>query len=200
MKIFLFLIIILFSCNKENTIDNNPNVTSIYDDPLYLDKDIFLPGTMEKGFITAKKNGLDWKSSAEGFLYTPENDVRLAISSYTFNYLNYERESLSFSNFPLSVKKYIPTFLGKNYDTNKYIRSSFYRLAGDGDVIADLPKMLVDTTVSTNYFELISLDTVANVLEARFDISLRSNKNSPHYKDEKIRFSDGLIKVKLSRE
>ena len=190
LLIVFVLILFIISCKK----DDNTN----YDDPLYSDKTIFSSGDLEKGFISAEKNGLEWKASAEGILYMsvpPISGLRLAASAYTFNTKGAERELLSFNNIPLKLKKYIPSS-----DKDSDVHFNFGRLASDGDVIAALPRMIIDDTVSSNYFEVTRLDTVAKILEARFDVSLRSDKTASFYKDEKMRFSSGLIQVKLRRE
>ena len=187
----LAILLYIYSCKKD---DN-----SLYNNPLYSDKTIFSSGNVEKGFISAKKNGLDWKAAAEGIIYKPEEVVRLGISGYTFNTKGEERESFGFFDMPFAVQKY--SISSQESDDNlKKISFHFGRLAADGDVVADLPHLIIDDTVSSNYFEITRLDTASKILEARFDVSLRSDKTKSNYKDEKMHFSSGLIQVKLRRK
>jgi hypothetical protein len=117
------------------------------------------------------------------------------LSGYTFNENSENRESISISAIPLIAKKYIPHRASNK--SKDFVRFSFSRYILDGDVLNNkLAKMLVDTTVTTNYFRVLKVDTVAMTLQARFDVSLIGTKNG---NEERMRFSQCYMDIKLSK-
>lgn len=194
MKYLIILVVFLsFACNKDKTEENIIKVEEHPND-IYLDKDVWLSGSMADGFMQAKKNGVVWKASAKGLMYHTSGKTLFGLSAYTFNSKGFEREGFGFFDVSFFDKRFFPN--ENTNDIKREVRTSFGRLAGNGDVIANLPWLIVDTTVTTNYIDIISIDTIANVMEARFDVSFIS---APNEKKEKMRFSEGYLKVKIKR-
>jgi hypothetical protein len=199
------------SCQKDNPTVIPPKIDE-YPSDIYLDKDVWFPGPMTDGFIQAKKNGLDWKGTVEGRIYDFLGTTRVGIYAYTVNSKDAPRESFSISEIPFIGTKFKPLYKPL-YSNNiklsdidpKCLRTSFGRSAGnEGNVLANLPLLIVDTTAITNYIEIISLDTIlTNTLELRFDVSLINSPKqviaSQNGIKEKMRFSEGYLKVKIRR-
>jgi hypothetical protein len=206
----IFLLFFLLSCKKDDPVVVPPKIDE-YPSDIYLDKDVWFPGPMTEGFIQAKKNGLDWKGTVQGSTYDFLGTTRVGIYAYTVNIKGNPREDFSISEIPFMGTKFKPYYIQykngiKLSDINpKYLLTTYGRLSGNnGNAMANLPLMIVDTTAITNYIEIISLDTlVTNTLELRFDVSFI---NSPiqviptlSQVKEKMRFSEGYLKVKIKR-
>jgi hypothetical protein len=94
---------------------------------------------------------------------------------------------------PFVVTKYKP--FTEDNDALKYLKTNFGRLLGStGNIVARLPYLMVDTTAASNYFDIITIDSVTNILEARFDVSFIDFKG---LKSEKMRLSEGYLKIEF---
>ncbi len=205
-NISILILLVLLSCKKDKVdtpkkdIVDIPKITDQYPDSVYPDKVIYNPGSMKYGFMKAKKNGLDWQASADAIIYTGSNgEDGLFMFANTYSNQGFDRERLGIIGISAFPKKYIP-FTIYNYQEalkENHINTTYERMAGDGNILAFLPEMMADTTVKTNYIDIIKIDTVNKVMIARFDISLI---NRSKYNKEKMRFSEGYLEVKFRRQ
>jgi hypothetical protein len=191
----------LYSCKEDNPVIVPPKVYE-YPSDIYLDRDVWLPGPMTGGFVQAKKNGLDWKASAEGSMYNFQGKVWAGFCAFAYNSKGNPRDQICVYNIPFIGTKFKP--FTKGNDKLNYLQTTFGRSAGTGNSLAILPYLIVDTTAVTNYFDIITMDSVTNTLEARFDVSLiNSSKQliaSQNGIKEKMRFSEGYLKITIKRQ
>lgn len=208
-NLFIFLLLFLLSCRKDNPVVIPPKIDE-YPSDVYPDKNVWFPGPMTDGFVQAKKNGLDWKGTVEGTIYDFHNTTEVGIYAYTVSSKDAPRDQFTISDIPFIGTKFntcSKELFNSNIDLYpEYLDTFFWRSAGnEGNVLAILPLMIVDTTATTNYIEIISLDTIlTNTLEMRFDVSLINSPKqvvvSPlSQRKEKMRFSEGYLKVKIKR-
>lgn len=85
-------------------------------------------------------------------------------------------------------------------NSDKHVHAAYYTIGADGDVLEDF--FYLDTLATDNYVRLIRVDTVNRVMEGFFTVSFvrdtLGGRLNPFYPDDRIKFSNGYFRVKIS--
>jgi hypothetical protein len=145
------------------------------------------PGWWKNGYISFSNYPL---MGPTGEYYCSPKTANLSIGVY--NGQNYQREGLTFDKIHLKVGKYRVADNVKCEDT--LVWTGFGLLTSDGDVGAGSYKPLES---ADNYFEITSIDTVNNWVEAKFQVTFVAEPGSirVNYPDT-LRLTNGYIKAR----
>ena len=186
--IFLFIWIILFSCQKDmpplkepciETESISDSLTKVYTSKNWNYKD--------KGFAIKVNDTSFFKSGGNRY----NNGKLLSIFFSGRNEDSIIYEIIIFSNLPFAKGCY--QILASNNSQSNVIGSEYS--TNDDDVIID--EYYADTTAVNNKIEITALDTVNRMVEGHFAISyIYANKRPKRnpFEPEKIRFFNGYFK------
>lgn len=182
----IFLILVVFySCKDDDPLGTNEAVI------------IYESGDQEYGWATGKKNGVEFAASGMGITHSDKPEEYFGLRFNTYSIEGDERESFSFNKIAYDTR--IFTVSGA-YDTiyNGLVGSGGYlRLYGDGDVLGEV--YILDES-QNNYLEVISFDTINNLITGKFDVSFIIDDSFPKVTSgtpDAVRFSEVEFEVSV---
>ncbi|GJM34375.1 MAG: hypothetical protein DHS20C18_33760 [Saprospiraceae bacterium] len=174
----LLIFVLLIGCKKET-----------------LDIQVYFPGSMTYGKVTAMKGNKDWIASGLALRHGDRPDEYIGIYAGTFSEEGFRRERIYFNEVPIAEGEYIVKGLTQ-YDG--FIGTSYSTLADDGDIVEDV--YISDDTRSDNRLTITEIDTVINMVKGTFHVTFilpnPAEKINPQNPD-RITFSNGEFEVQL---